>query len=86
MTPPPVARYRSTCFANETKKAVCGREGCGAGRCAVYSGGGAAGVAAAPAGGPQRTPNSSQVPAGLPAPPFMIPVVSFMNWVSPTQE
>ena len=30
--------YRSTCWANETKKDICGSEGCGAGRCAIYSG------------------------------------------------
>ena len=79
--------YRSTCFANETKKAVCGSEGCGAGRCAVYSGSTGAGMATAAAAaaaigpppqpnGTGSTPNSSWVPDGLPAPPFMIPVVA----------
>ena len=58
--------FRSTCFANETSAKVCGEEGCGAGRCAVYSGG-ARGVSGAPG-----TPHGAPVPAGLPAAPFLI--------------
>jgi sialate O-acetylesterase len=67
--------FRSTCFANETKEAICGSEGCGAGRCAVYSGGGGSAEGLHRGGsGVTPTPNSAAVPPGLPAPPFMISV------------
>lgn len=61
--------FRSTCFANETTAKVCGEEGCGAGRCAVYSGGARSTVGAAPG-----TPWGAAIPAGLPAAPFSIAV------------
>ena len=58
--------FRSTCFANETTAKLCGEEGCGTGRCAVYSGG-PWGVSGAPG-----TPRGATVAAGLPAAPFLI--------------
>ena len=65
--------FRSTCFANETTAKVCGEEGCGAGRCAVYSGGAPPrGVAGAAPG----TPQGAAVPAGLPAAPFLVEVAA----------
>lgn len=63
--------FRSTCFANETTAKACGKVGCGAGRCAVYSGGAQESVGAAP-----RTPQGGTVPVGLPAAPFLIEVVA----------
>ena len=66
--------FRSTCFANVTTAKVCGNvEGCGAGRCAVYSG--APLRTGAEEGGDLRpTPEGAAIPAGLPAPPFSIEV------------
>jgi hypothetical protein len=63
--------FRSTCFANETTAKACGKEGCGAGRCAVYSGGALESVGAAPG-----TPRGGAVPVGLPAAPFLIEVAA----------
>ena len=63
--------FRSTRFANETTAKACGKEGCGAGRCAVYSGGALESVGAAPG-----TPRGGAVPVGLPAAPFLIEVAA----------
>lgn len=77
--------FRVTCFAGATGAKECGknRTGCGAGRCAVYSGSGGANHSphmtiatdAPPPPAPVTpTPNAMAVPGGLPAPPFIVNV------------
>ena len=55
---------------------VCGEEGCGAGRCAVYSGAVGGTVGAVATGGPGTTPDAPAFHGGLPAPPFIAVVKS----------